>query len=67
MTTIMIPDEILTTAKEAMRAFGQFQPMLFVDGTKRRIYMPLPFGETSDERVANHDAGRNSACQAAMT
>jgi hypothetical protein len=26
--------------------------MLFVDGTKRRIYMPLPFGESSDERVA---------------
>jgi hypothetical protein len=26
--------------------------MLFVDGTKRRIYMPLPYGETSDERVS---------------
>jgi hypothetical protein len=35
-----------------MRTFGQFQPMLFVDGTKRRIYMPLPFGQTSDDRVA---------------
>jgi hypothetical protein len=32
--------------------FGGFKPMLFVDGTKRRIYMPLPFGQTTDDRAA---------------
>ena len=46
-----IPDEILTTVKGFMYQFGQFEPMVFVFGTQGKWYMPLPFGQTSDDRA----------------
>ncbi len=46
-----IPEEILTTAKEAMRRFGGHLPMLFVQGTKGKVFILLPFGETYAQRV----------------
>jgi hypothetical protein len=47
-----IPEEILKVAKESALRFGRVEPMLFVDGTKSKVYLNLPFGETLDARVA---------------
>ena len=47
-----IPDEIFAVAKESVITLGRFQPTVFVLGTQGKVYMPLPFGETSDDRVA---------------
>jgi hypothetical protein len=49
---MQIPEEIITTAKEAMLQFGSIPPLVFVHGTKSKMYMRLPFGETSTERAA---------------
>jgi hypothetical protein len=48
---INIPDEILTLAKESMFRLGECPPIVFVRGTKHKVYMPLPVGDTSTERV----------------
>ena len=48
---INIPNEILTLAKETMFRFGTCPPMVFARGTKGKVYMPLPDGETLSDRV----------------
>ena len=46
-----IPDEILTTVKKTVLHFGGFKPSLFVRGTKAKVYLSVPFGETNDQRI----------------
>jgi hypothetical protein len=49
---MQIPEEILVVARESALRFGRVDTMLFVHGTKGKVYMSLPFGKTSDDRVA---------------
>ena len=51
MTMMNIPDEILTAVKGFVYKFGHIEPMVFVFGTQGKLYMPLPFGQTSDDRA----------------
>jgi hypothetical protein len=61
-TPINIPDEILTLAKETLFRFGECPPIVFVRGTKGKVYTPLPVGETLTERVSiMTQAGRQMA------
>ena len=48
---INIPDEIVTLAKETMFRFGTCPPLVFVSGTKGKVYMSLPYGDTLSDRV----------------
>jgi hypothetical protein len=50
-TPINIPNEILTLAKETMFRFGTCPTMVFTRGTKGKVYMSLPDGETLSDRV----------------
>jgi hypothetical protein len=49
---IKIPDEIVEVARLAVARFGSFEPTLFVEGTKGKIFTTLPFGESNEERIA---------------
>jgi hypothetical protein len=40
-----IPEDIVTTAKECMLKFGQHPPLVYVHGTKKKVYMKVPLGE----------------------
>lgn len=41
----------MKVAKMAVARFGSFEPTLFVEGTRGRVFTTLPFGETPEARI----------------
>jgi hypothetical protein len=50
---MQIPEEIVTVAKEAMVRFGSHPPTVFVQGTKRKVYLHVEFGRDNAERISD--------------